>query len=434
MVYLVNRSKGWKMKIAVIGSGYVGLPTACGLASFGNDVVCIDNNEEKLKILNSGTMPLYEEGLQELYEEVKDKLKFSGQTSDINDADLIILAVGTPMADDGSANLQYIFQAAKDITPHLKNDAIVATKSTVPIGTNDEIERIINRSDIHVVSMPEFLREGYALHDFFNPDRIIIGTDNENVYNRIRDIYISHIPAERIIKTNRHSAELIKYASNAFLATKIQFINEISDLCEQIDADVSDVSIGMGMDSRIGRKFLNAGIGYGGSCFPKDTNALEYMARQHGVKLGLVSSTIRGNHDRRFNIASRINDQIKNLDASAKVAVLGLAFKNGTDDIRYSPAIDIISNINYKPIYAYDPKAMPNAKKVLSSNVTYTKSIQECVKGADIIVILTEWPEFKELENVEFEKPTLILDYRNLLDSGKMTIKKNVTYKRIGQK
>lgn len=434
MVYLVNRSKGWKMKIAVIGSGYVGLPTACGLASFGNDVVCIDNNEEKLKILNSGTMPLYEEGLQELYEEVKDKLKFSGQTSDINDADLIILAVGTPMADDGSANLQYIFQAAKDITPHLKNDAIVATKSTVPIGTNDEIERIINRSDIHVVSMPEFLREGYALHDFFNPDRIIIGTDNENVYNRIRDIYISHIPAERIIKTNRHSAELIKYASNAFLATKIQFINEISDLCEQIDADVSDVSIGMGMDSRIGRKFLNAGIGYGGSCFPKDTNALEYMARQHGVKLGLVSSTIRGNHDRRFNIASRINDQIKNLDASAKVAVLGLAFKNGTDDIRYSPAIDIISNINYKPIYAYDPKAMPNAKKVLSSNVTYTKSIQECIKGADIIVILTEWPEFKELENVEFEKPTLILDYRNLLDSGKMTIKKNVTYKRIGQK
>ena len=434
MVYLVNRSKGWKMKIAVIGSGYVGLPTACGLASFGNDVVCIDNNEEKLKILNSGTMPLYEEGLQELYEEVKDKLKFSGQTSDINDADLIILAVGTPMADDGSANLQYIFQAAKDITPHLKNDAIVATKSTVPIGTNDEIERIINRSDIHVVSMPEFLREGYALHDFFNPDRIIIGTDNENVYNRIRDIYISHIPAERIIQTNRHSAELIKYASNAFLATKIQFINEISDLCEQIDADVSDVSIGMGMDSRIGRKFLNAGIGYGGSCFPKDTNALEYMARQHGVKLGLVSSTIRGNHDRRFNIASRINDQIKNLDASAKVAVLGLAFKNGTDDIRYSPAIDIISNINYKPIYAYDPKAMPNAKKVLSSNVTYTKSIQECVKGADIIVILTEWPEFKELENVEFEKPTLILDYRNLLDSGKMTIKKNVTYKRIGQK
>ena len=434
MVYLVNRSKGWKMKIAVIGSGYVGLPTACGLASFGNDVVCIDNNEEKLKILNSGTMPLYEEGLQKLYEEVKDKLKFSGQTSDINDADLIILAVGTPMADDGSANLQYIFQAAKDITPHLKNDAIVATKSTVPIGTNDEIERIINRSDIHVVSMPEFLREGYALHDFFNPDRIIIGTDNENVYNRIRDIYISHIPAERIIKTNRHSAELIKYASNAFLATKIQFINEISDLCEQIDADVSDVSIGMGMDSRIGRKFLNAGIGYGGSCFPKDTNALEYMARQHGVKLGLVSSTIRGNHDRRFNIANRINDQIKNLDASAKVAVLGLAFKNGTDDIRYSPAIDIISNINYKPIYAYDPKAMQNAKKVLSSNVTYTKSIQECIKGADIIVILTEWPEFKELENVEFEKPTLILEYRNLLDSGKMTIKKNVTYKRIGQK
>lgn len=434
MVYLVNRSKGWKMKIAVIGSGYVGLPTACGLASFGNDVVCIDNNEEKLKILNSGTMPLYEEGLQELYEAVKDKLKFSGQTSDINDAGLIILAVGTPMADDGSANLQYIFQAAKDITPHLKKDAIVATKSTVPIGTNDEIERIINRSDIHVVSMPEFLREGYALHDFFNPDRIIIGTDNENVYNKIRDIYISHIPAERIIQTNRHSAELIKYASNAFLATKIQFINEISDLCEQIDADVSDVSIGMGMDSRIGRKFLNAGIGYGGSCFPKDTNALEYMAKQHGVKLGLVSSTIRGNHDRRFNIASRINDQIKNLDASAKVAVLGLAFKNGTDDIRYSPAIDIISNINYKPIYAYDPKAMQNAKKVLSSNVTYTKSIQECIKGADIIVILTEWPEFKELENVEFEKPTLILDYRNLLDSGKMPIKKNVTYKRIGQK
>lgn len=434
MVYLVNRSKGWKMKIAVIGSGYVGLPTACGLASFGNDVVCIDNNEEKLKILNSGTMPLYEEGLQELYEAVKDKLKFSGQTSDINDAGLIILAVGTPMADDGSANLQYIFQAAKDITPHLKKDAIVATKSTVPIGTNDEIERIINRSDIHVVSMPEFLREGYALHDFFNPDRIIIGTDNENVYNKIRDIYISHIPAERIIQTNRHSAELIKYASNAFLATKIQFINEISDLCEKVDADVADVAAGMGLDTRIGHKFLNAGIGYGGSCFPKDTAALEYLANKNGVKLSLVSSTIKGNHERRFNIAERINKYISDFEKKPKVAILGLAFKNGTDDIRYSPAIDIIKNIKHDQIYTYDPKAMNNAHKELSSNVIFSETLESCVKDADIIIILTEWPDFKELEKGNFTKPTLILDYRNILNEEEMRNKENVIYKRIGQK
>lgn len=422
------------MHIAVIGSGYVGLPTACGLASFGNDVVCIDNNPEKLKVLQSGTIPLYEDGLQELYEKIKSNLTFTGDMSVIKDAELIILAVGTPMSDDGSANLEYIYQATQDIKPYLKSGTIVATKSTVPIGTNDEIERIINRTDVTVVSMPEFLREGYALQDFFNPDRIIIGTDNVDAYNKIKALYSSHIPAEKIIRTNRHSAELIKYASNAFLATKIHFINEISDLCEQIDADVADVAAGMGLDSRIGRKFLNAGIGYGGSCFPKDTNALEYMAKQHGVNLGLVSSTIKGNHDRRFNIANRINKYISEIGSDARVAVLGLAFKNGTDDIRYSPAIDIIKNICHTPIYVYDPRAMANSKKELKENVIFTETFADCIKDADIIVILTEWPDFKELENVEFNKKTLILDYRNILEESKMRKKANVEYKRIGQK
>ena len=422
------------MYIAVIGSGYVGLPTACGLASFGNDVVCIDTNKEKLKLLQSGIIPLYEEGLQELYESVKENLKFSGDVSDIKKAELIILAVGTPMSDDGSADLQYIYQATQDIKPYLQNGAIVATKSTVPIGTNDEIERIIDRSDVTVVSMPEFLREGYALQDFFNPDRIIIGTDNISVFNKLRNLYIQHIPSEKIIRTNRRSAELIKYASNAFLATKIQFINEISDLCEKVDADVADVAAGMGLDTRIGRKFLNAGIGYGGSCFPKDTNALEYMANKNGVKLGIVSSTIKGNHDRRFNIAARINKYISDIDGDARVAILGLAFKNGTDDIRYSPAIDIIQNITHNPIYVYDPKAMNNAKNVLGANVIFTKSLKDCVKDADVIAILTEWPDFKELEHMSFDKNTVILDYRNILDEAIMREKPHVTYKRIGQK
>ena len=422
------------MKIAVIGSGYVGLPTACGLASFGNNVVCIDNDPQKLTTLQSGIIPLYEEGLQELYETVKDKLTFTGDISSVKDAELIILAVGTPMSDDGSANLGYIFQATKDIKPYLQKDAIVATKSTVPIGTNDEIENIINRPDIAVISMPEFLREGYALYDFFNPDRIIIGTDNISVYNKIRDLYSSHIPAEKIIRTNRHSAELIKYASNAFLATKIQFINEISDLCEQVGADVSDVAAGMGMDTRIGRKFLNAGIGYGGSCFPKDTNALKYMADKHGVNLGLVSSTIKGNHDRRFNIANRVNKYISDIEGKARVAVLGLAFKNGTDDIRYSPAIDIIKNINHNPIYAYDPRAMDNARKELGPNVIFTETLKDCISDADIIAILTEWSDFKALEKESFAKKTLILDYRNILDEPTMRSKPNVIYKRIGQK
>lgn len=422
------------MNIAVIGSGYVGLPTACGLASFGNKVVCIDNNAEKLKLLQSGTLPLYEEGLQELYEKVKSNLTFSGDVSDIKSAELVILAVGTPMSDDGSANLQYIFQAARDIKPHLQKNAIVATKSTVPVGTNDEIEKLIDRADITVVSMPEFLREGYALYDFFNPDRIIIGTENTEVYEKIRNLYIPHIPADKIIRTNRHSAELIKYASNAFLATKIQFINEISDLCEQVGANVSDVAAGMGMDSRIGRKFLNAGIGYGGSCFPKDTKALEYMAHNNGVKVGLVSGTISGNHERRFNIAKKINAYIAELGSDACVSILGLAFKNGTDDIRYSPAIDIIKNIHHQGIRVYDPKAMTNAKKELGDDVIYAASLSDCISDADIIVILTEWPDFKELEEKTFDKKTLILDYRNILNEDKMHQKANIIYKRIGQK
>lgn len=422
------------MNIAVIGSGYVGLPTACGLASFGNEVVCIDNNEQKLKILQSGQIPLYEDGLQELYETVKSKLKFSGDMTEVKNADLIILAVGTPMSDDGSANLEYIFQASRDIKPHLKRGAIVATKSTVPVGTNDEIERLIDRSDITVISMPEFLREGYALYDFFNPDRIIIGTENNEVFEKIKNIYLPHIPAEKIIQTNRHSAELIKYASNAFLATKIQFINEISDLCEKVDADVADVAAGMGLDTRIGNKFLNAGIGYGGSCFPKDTAALEYLANKNGVKLSLVSSTIKGNHERRFNIAERINKYISDFEKKPKVAILGLAFKNGTDDIRYSPAIDIIKNIKHDQIYTYDPKAMNNAHKELSSNVIFSETLESCVKDADIIIILTEWPDFKELEKGNFTKPTLILDYRNILNEEEMRNKENVIYKRIGQK
>lgn len=421
------------MNIAVIGSGYVGLPTACGLASFGNHVVCIDNNEQKLAILQSGYMPLFEDGLQELYESNKSNIRFSGDMSDIRNADLIILAVGTPMADDGSADLQYIYAAADEIKPFLQNGAIVATKSTVPVGTNDEIERIIDNKNVTVVSMPEFLREGYALHDFFHPDRIIIGTDNVDAYNKLRDLYAPHISPDKIIRTSRRSAEIIKYASNAFLATKIQFINEIADLCEQVGANVSDVADGMGMDSRIGRKFLNAGIGYGGSCFPKDTNALAYVANKHGVHLGLVFKTIQGNHERRQNIANRINAQIDKIGENARVAVLGLAFKNGTDDVRYSPAIDIIKSVRHNQIYAYDPQAMKNASNVLGPNVKYANSLHDCVENADIIVILTEWPEFRELESAIFEHPTIILDYRNLLDENVMSTKENVTYKRIGK-
>ncbi len=421
------------MNIAVIGSGYVGLPTACGLASFGNNVVCIDNNEQKLAVLQSGHMPLFEQGLQELYESNNSNIRFSGDMSDIQNAELIILAVGTPMSDDGSANLQYIYAAANEIKPYLQNGAIVATKSTVPVGTNDEIERIIDNPNVDVVSMPEFLREGYALYDFFHPDRIIIGTDSMDAFNKIYNLYAPHIAPEKIIHTNRRSAEIIKYASNAFLATKIHFINEIADLCEQAGANVDDVANGMGADSRIGRKFLNAGIGYGGSCFPKDTNALAYMAGKYGVQLGIVSTTIQGNYDRRFRIAERINEQIKSVGPNARVAVLGLAFKNGTDDVRYSPAIDVIKNIQHNPIYAYDPQAMKNASQVLGDNIVYEKSVHECIKNADIIVILTEWPDFKELESVTFDRPTVILDYRNLLDENIMRAKENVTYKRIGK-
>lgn len=424
---------GNKMNIAVIGSGYVGLPTACGLASFGNNVVCIDNNPQKLQILQSGHMPLFEQGLQELYESNRNRIKFSGDTSVVRNAELIILAVGTPMADDGSADLQYIYSATREIAPYLQDGAIVATKSTVPVGTNDEIERIINNPRITVVSMPEFLREGYALYDFFHPDRIIIGTDNIDAYNKLRDLYSAHIPGSRIICTSRRSAEIIKYASNAFLATKIHFINEIADLCEHVGANVSDVARGMGADSRIGHKFLNAGIGYGGSCFPKDTNALAYMANKYGVQLGLVEKTIRGNYERRLNIAERINSQINEIGSDAHIAVLGLAFKNGTDDIRYSPAIDIIRHIQYGSIYAYDPQAMKNAATALGDNIAFSESVLDCIKDADIIIILTEWPEFRELENIDFNRPTIILDYRNLLDENIMCSKSNVKYKQIGK-
>lgn len=417
------------MKIAIIGTGYVGLPTGIGLAELGNEVVCVDKIEEKIASLSAGKATIYEDGMEELFQKNRKSGALSFTTDmakAVSGADVVMLAVGTPPHPvTKEADLKYIYAAAEELAQYLDGYTVVATKSTVPVGTGDEVEAIIKKvnptADYDVVSLPEFLREGFAVHDFFHPDRIVIGANNEKARNVLLKLYASFEGKTEFLLVNRKSSETIKYASNAFLAMKIHYINEMADFCEKAGADIREVAKGMGLDSRIGKKFLNPGPGYGGSCFPKDTNAMAQMGRKYGAHLNLIETTIAKNDERKVNMAQRVIDSLDK-DKNGKIAVWGLAFKGGTDDCRESPAMDIVSEIikHSSNVTVYDPKAMDNAKKLIGDKVKYAQDAYEACRDADILVILTEWEDFRnaDLNKVRGQMKThKILDLRNMLNA-----------------
>lgn len=417
------------MKIAIIGTGYVGLPTGIGLAELGNEVVCVDKIEEKIASLSAGKATIYEDGMEELFQKHRKSGALSFTTDmakAVSGADVVMLAVGTPPHPvTKEADLKYIYAAAEELAQYLDGYTVVATKSTVPVGTGDEVEAIIKKvnptADYDVVSLPEFLREGFAVHDFFHPDRIVIGANNEKARNVLLKLYAPFEGKTEFLLVNRKSSETIKYASNAFLAMKIHYINEMADFCEKAGADIREVAKGMGLDSRIGKKFLNPGPGYGGSCFPKDTNAMAQLGRKYGAHLNLIETTIAKNDERKVNMAQRVIASLDK-DKNGKIAVWGLAFKGGTDDCRESPAMDIVSEIikHSSNVTVYDPKAMENAKKLIGDKVKYAQDAYEACRDADILVILTEWEDFRnaDLNKVRGQMKThKILDLRNMLNA-----------------
>jgi UDPglucose 6-dehydrogenase len=409
--------------IAVVGTGYVGLVTGVCLSEIGNNVICIDIDKEKVEKLNSGISPIFEPNLEEMMLKniQKGRLHFStDHVEGFKKAEVIYIAVGTPQKEDGSANLRYIEQVAKQIAQHAKRDMIIVIKSTVPVGTNHKIKKFIQNhlvSDIQIeiVSNPEFLREGSAVKDTFYGDRIVIGADSKQTAAVIEEINKPfNIP---IYKTDILSAEMIKYASNAFLATKISFINEIAAICEKVGANVDDVSYGMGLDSRIGNQFLKAGIGYGGSCFPKDTSALLQIASNENYSFELLKSVIDVNTKQQSLLVDKAKKRFGQLKGKT-CAILGLAFKPNTDDIREAASI-VISNRLIEEganVIAYDPIAIDNAKKVLPSEVKIARNIEEAIQLADMVFLVTEWKEIIDFplnKYVEIMETAIIFDGRN---------------------
>ena len=432
------------MKIGIIGTGYVGLPTGVGLAELGNTVVCVDKLKEKIDSLKQGKMTLYEEGLEELFKKNIENGRLSFTTNmqkAVEGADVVLIAVGTPPHPvTHEADLSFIYAAATELADYLTDYTVVATKSTVPVGTGDNIEKIIREKNptarFDVISLPEFLREGFAVHDFFHPDRIVVGSNSEKAKDIIKELYKPFEGKTQMLFVSRRSSETIKYASNAFLAMKIHYINEIADFCEKAGADVSEVAKGMGLDSRIGPKFLNAGLGFGGSCFPKDTMAMAFMGRMLGTPIDLIETTIKGNKDRKKQMAERILNAIKDIP-NAKIGILGLAFKNGTDDCRQSPAMDIIEELlqHQANIIAYDPKAMGTACQILGDKIDYADDMYAVAKETDALVILTEWPEFSSIDLdilSQLMNHKIILDLRNMLDKN-LVRAKGFTYQSIGR-
>ncbi|RVU60851.1 UDP-glucose 6-dehydrogenase [Bacillus thuringiensis] len=430
------------MKIAIFGTGYVGLVTGVCLSDIGHKITCIDIDKKKVEKMKDGISPIYEPGLDKLMQKnIKaGRLSFTTEYSEVlKNVDLIYIAVGTPQKDDGSANLQYIEQVALEIAGSIEKDMIIVTKSTVPVGTNDYLKDLILRHlkfdvKINMVSNPEFLREGSAIQDSFHGDRIVIGADSEEIANIVQEVNKPfRIP---IFKTTIRSAELIKYASNAFLATKISFINEISNICEKVNANVDDVAYGMGLDKRIGTQFLKAGIGYGGSCFPKDTHALVQIAGNVDYEFELLKSVIYVNNKQRSLLVQKAKKKLGNL-AGQQVAMLGLAFKPNTDDIREAASIVIAQELVAMGavIKAYDPVAMNNATQFLPSEVEYMGSIDKTIQDADVAFIVTEWDEIKNYplsKYVKLMKQANIFDGRNCYDLNEVR-KFELYYSSIGR-
>jgi UDPglucose 6-dehydrogenase len=396
------------MKIAMIGAGYVGLVSGACFADFGHDVVCVDLDLQKVDALKAGIMPIYEPGLAALVTSnaAASRLSFTTQLAvAVADADAVFIAVGTPSRrGDGHADLSYVYQATRDVAAALTKSTVVVTKSTVPVGTGDEVERILREVapdlDVAVVSNPEFLREGAAIGDFKRPDRIVIGTEDERARSVMRNIYrplfLNEAP---ILFTGRRTAELIKYAANAFLATKITFINEMADLCEAVGADVQDVSRGIGLDNRIGSKFLHAGPGYGGSCFPKDTLALLKTAEDFGAPVRIVEAVVKANDSRKRAMGRKIISAVQGDIRGKKVGLLGLTFKPNTDDMRDAPSLAIVQSLLDAGaiVTAYDPEGMEIAQTVMPG-IIYASDPYAVADGAEVVAIITEWNAFRALD------------------------------------
>jgi UDPglucose 6-dehydrogenase len=420
------------MHIAVIGTGYVGLVTGACFAEFGVEVTCVDVDQSKIERLKSGIIPIYEPGLDKIVEKntTSGRLHFTTDISSaVEGAQVIFLAVGTPPKDDGSPDMSYYQQAAKNVAEAINGYKVLVTKSTVPVGTGKWLRQFVRENlqaetNFGVASNPEFLREGAAIEDFMRPDRVIIGSNEPEAIEVMKELYRPlYLIETPIVITSLEAAELIKYAANAFLATKITFINEIANLCDAIGCDVHDVARGMGMDNRIGRKFLHPGPGYGGSCFPKDTRALTSVADQFGVETRIVDAVIDANERQREAMIPKIEKLAGDLSGK-RIGILGLSFKPETDDMRESPAIDIINSLVAKgaSVKAYDPVAMDEAKHCLP-DIEYAKDEYDAIRGADVLVIVTEWNQFRALDMDKVKsllKAPRIVDLRNIYEPKDM--------------
>ena len=421
------------MNICVIGVGYVGLVAGTCLAESGNEVICADIDEEKINLLKQGKVPIYEPGLEELIERNLKEGRLSFTTDldrAIQSSEVIFIAVGTPSLPDGSADLSAVYQVARRIGKNLNGYKIIVTKSTVPVGTGDEIEKIIKQEsgndDFDVVSNPEFMKEGAAVEDFMKPDRVIIGTDSERAFEIMEQIYEPFVRTENpIIRMDRRSAEMTKYTANAFLAAKISFINEMANICERVGANIDSVRRGIGFDKRIGFQFLFPGVGYGGSCFPKDVNALIRTAQQNGFEAKILKAVQSVNLNQKQRLVERIRQHYGERIKGLLFAVWGLAFKPRTDDMREAPSIVIIKKIleSGAKVRAYDPVAMENAKRIFGKQISYGQNPYQTLEGASGLVIVTEWSEFRRpnFEKIkQLLKEPVIFDGRNLFEPKKM--------------
>jgi UDPglucose 6-dehydrogenase len=416
------------MKIAVIGTGYVGLVSGTCFAAWGHEVVCVDKDAQKIVRLERGVVPIYEPGLDELVERnfAFGRLRFTTNLAEaVKGAELVFIAVGTPArAGHGDADLSFVYMAARELAPLIDHHSVVVVKSTVPVGTGDVVQKIIGSvrrpGTFSVASNPEFLREGVAIRDFLEPDRVVIGVEDERARSALVALYAPPLEAAKtpIVITKRRTSELIKYAANAFLATKITFINELADLCEEVGSDVTELALGMGLDKRIGTSFLNAGPGYGGSCFPKDTIALLRTAQDHGVALRLVEETVTVNEARKRRMALKVLDALGGSVEGRTIAVLGLTFKPDTDDMRDAPSIPLIETLQRfgASIRAYDPAGLENARRLLS-DVEFYDDPYECLSTADAAVVVTEWDSVRKLDLIRMKqlmRDAVLVDLRNV--------------------
>lgn len=439
---------GIVMKLLFIGSGYVGLVSGTCFADLGNDVTCLDIDEKKVKSLGDGTIPIYEPGLKELVERnlKQGRLRFtSDYEQSVKGAEIIFICVGTPPKSSGEADMSFIYSAAESIGKHINDYKVIINKSTVPVGTAEKVRRIIEEElkkrkkkiAFDVVSNPEFLKEGAAVKDFQNPDRIIIGTRSEKAKEMLSKLYS---PISRLNKpmmfTTEKNAELIKYASNAMLATRISFMNELSFLCEEVGADIKEIAKGMGLDSRIGSRFLQAGCGYGGSCFPKDVKAMAHMLEQYGFSSNLMRTIDYINERQKRSIVPKLKRFLPKLEGK-KIAIWGLSFKPRTDDIREAPSLTVIDQLikEYADVVAYDPEATENSRQFFKKGVSFAATAYDAVQGADALIILTEWDEFREPDFDKIKKSmkkAIIIDGRNIYDPSEMK-KLGFSYAGIGR-